>query len=255
MNENLPIEMKSVEANVQSNSLLETFNTSQPEVMTQTPPITPSVSKKPINKVLLITVVMATIIILGVGLIFSNHYYENKIIPSSSQMEQVTTNSLEGKQTAFNEDVSTWTTYINPTHKYSFKYPSGWKVDWPYPPDGFVFVQLTDNSDTMSMMIGNHQNPDSLLAKAYYERMINNEKSSDEGFVPPAGTEDIVINGVDAYHTINNFAGDGGIDHYYLTNGKTVVDIFFYTTSADVPDNKLHIEVFNKILSTFKFTE
>ena len=152
--------------------------------------------------------------------------------------------------------VGNWKTYTNARYGYTFEYPTGTKISWPYEPEGAIFVAP---KDSQTMWIRHRDNPKSLTAKEFYENALaeaEREAQMDKTPrpIPPAGgTKEIKINGLDAFQSLGNFAGDGSMAHTYLTNGKVVVDISFYDFNANYTNTEESAELFNEILSTFKF--
>lgn len=161
-------------------------------------------------------------------------------------------------------DISNWKTYTNTRYGYMFKYPQGTDISWPYEPDGYIFVKpkIENVSESMTMSIKHFVNPGSLTAKDFYNKLVADAqieakaKNFPAPIPPEGGTRETKINNIDAFQTLHNFVGDGGIEHTYLTDGKIIVDISFYDdlNNPNYPNNKEFMSLFDQILSTFKFT-
>lgn len=151
MNEELPKENVPLNTNTQSNGLSQTSNTPPPEVPTQVPPVASPMQKKPINKILLISLGVMAILLLGVGSVFSFRYYKNQITPSPSPEAMATISPQEDAQKALNVAIQLNNEQRNTNIQFkqysyngmTFKIPSDWTMKQTQ--QGLLFNNVSDS--------------------------------------------------------------------------------------------------------------
>ena len=132
-----------------------------------------------------------------------------------------------GYKNYFTKSSIIWKTYTNARYGYSFQYPQDADVSWPYEPDGYIFInpKVSDgNNLDITMWIGHYPNPNSLGAKDFYTKQVGDAKAKAKinnhpvPISPAGGTKEVVVNGIDTFQTLGNFAGDGTITDAQGTN-------------------------------------
>ena len=152
-------------------------------------------------------------------------------------------------------------TYINHDYGYSIEHPVEMEVfstiENPKG-EGFIFFSLpAEQYVTPTLRIKHLKNPEKLSAKAFFDKLNDQEKRDHEnkGLPPiqePNMSKEIEIGGVQTFQ-FNVSQGDGGAIHTYIAKEDLIVDIEFTDYGENDPKNLEHLALFNKMLSTFRF--
>ncbi|MDO8638352.1 MAG: hypothetical protein Q7R43_02160 [Candidatus Daviesbacteria bacterium] len=184
----------------------------------------------------------APIIIIAVvvfAVVFAAAYYFNKpSVSKTSQPVPVVQNSASFSSTQ--DETKDWKTYTNTKNKYSISYPADWRTEpivvgagngeaRPNDPSLSIYkIGEANNGDGVNINVSSIAIPEVLLLK-------NTNKS------------EIEINGIkmDKYQYSNK---EVAVYYFQLENGK-FIDMSFSNIAKDTAKR----EIFNKMLSSFKF--
>ncbi|MCK5466675.1 hypothetical protein KAI56_04265 [Candidatus Parcubacteria bacterium] len=101
------------------------------------------------------------------------------------------------------------------------------------------------------------QNPEELSAKEFVENRKEIALSLNQPWHSGANMieQEIQINNYDAYLYDNVFGGDCGTREYYIVYKSKAIAISFTGTTPNYNNMEHNLEIFNQMLSTFKFIE
>lgn len=157
-------------------------------------------------------------------------------------------------------DTTNWKSFTSSLYGFTFEYPAiiTPPVESPIntsitpPSSGFMEFSLPENQDSLSIKVW--RNPSGLDIHAWITKTREEQQRNNANLVLPESEKDVLINGVVAYQSVN-FAGDGNMKDTYFVNGKYVIEISFYDTNSNIQDHAKNKAIFEKMLSTFKFTQ
>ncbi len=198
-----------------------------PQAYTAPQPATPPPSPKPFFSTKIILLIMLLLILLGVGGTYFSLNSKPKPLPAGRQANPISPTSVP---TPTPDPTANWKTYTNTNYKYSFKYPSGYLLTSDNPDS--VFLSSAENKITFAAGSVEIPLPDSNCDKSknfnlggkktLYSKCTSNTDSS--GIIAVGGNNGDKYDNVPVL-VIYNFKG--------------------------IPEEN----IFNQILSTFKFTE
>lgn len=147
-----------------------------------------------------------------------------------------------------------WKTYANEAGGYEFKYPSGWNVVFhPFAESGALFGPdaALSGSDGSVEPAGNLSSGQS-LKNFVKENNLNIESGS-------TSETETVINGQTAIVSILPKAGTGNMESKMVSFERNQqvynVSLIYRTNFSKYPADKIMLDNFNLMLSTFKFTK
>lgn len=212
------------------------------------------------NRFLVLTLSLLTLILLA-----STGYLAYQNMQLKKQIAQP---SASPSPTSTPDPTANWKTYTNHEYGYSVEYPSDWKVseakppntpDWPY--DILQENQLhevkflEEKIDTWpgSFVILVNKNPENFDTKSwasnYFVPLISDPTVN---LAEPQG--EISINNHTAYK-FSVFEFDGYRTEIGLVKNGNIYMFTFTDDTPNDPNLEEHKEIYNQILSTFKFLE
>ena len=232
-----------------------------------TPTFQPTPSPVPISKPPLIgkpTLILCAILILGAVIAVLFFKSQQKTLDDVYQpASQSALNSLTPTlaPVADAKETGILKTYVNSDYSYSVRSPTEIEVSSTIEDpkgEGFIFFSLPAGQYvTPKLTIQHLKNPEKLSAKAFFDKLNDQEKRDHEnkGLPPiqePNMSKEIEIGGVQTFQ-FNVSQGDGGTIHTYIAKEDLIVDIEFTDYGENDPKNLEHLALFNKMLSTFRF--
>jgi hypothetical protein len=157
------------------------------------------------------------------------------------------------------DPTAAWETYTNTKYGYSIKHSQDVKVREDKT-QNLVFFEFAEKGDWVAdLLIKHYQNPEGLGPQSFWQKLFEEGKleAQRKNWPPPSEpleSETIKINNLEGFQ-IRNSAYEAYQRVTYLGQGKTMVVISFYDENPNDPFQEEHLEVFNLILSTFKFLE
>lgn len=236
--------------------------TVQPKIRVLTPPVSPI--KPPLigkRTLLLCAILILMAAVTGLFLKSQQNILDNIYQPTAKPA----LNSLTPTLTTASDvkEIGILNAYVNHDYGYSIKYPTEMEVSTTIKKpkeEGFVLFSLPAGQYvTPTLRIQHLKNSEKLSANAFFDKLSYQEKRDREnkGLPPtqePNMSKEIEIGGVQAFQfTVSQ--GDGDAIHTYIAKEDFIVDIEFTDYGENDPKNQEHLALFNRMLSTFKFTK
>lgn len=192
------------------------------------PPVTPPEPPKPINKTILILIVILAFVGLGV----LGYWAYQSYFTSPKPITEVSTPT----PIATTDPTASWKTFTHPTNKYQFKYPSEWTT--AINEKAKAGVLFGPNASSSSGIGGVEVREINIEPQDFYKltesKVIESTPYS--------------INGINGYkYTYSNIMVSHGF--VFKNTDGLIYNIYINT------DDKQNLEIFDQILSTFKFTD
>lgn len=189
---------------------------------------------------------------------------ESAVIPSSTLPET----SPSGTQipVAKEDPTKDWKTYTNSTYGFEFKYPSDWQLNAQNLQDNRFYANISktdatqekvllpgDNKAdaTYSIIISVENNPNGYTAKEYYLSHSSGESRAQL----EKGLKDTNIAGIPGISFTAGAAPSSGLSQEALITYSGKIYRFAYGAMAHPETHLKYLDVYNQILSTFRFLD
>ena len=188
-------------------------------------------------------ILILLVVVIMVGLSGGLYYFSKTNSPKPNATQVLAPSSSPTDETA------NWKTYTSKENGYSFKYPSAWRIAEPINSPVEIYswpsnkhYDLVPDSE-ISIHIQFQDNPSKLTIEAWFQQDWGNERNKNN-------EQSILVNGIQAIrYTNKNLVRPLQYTSVSFVHGDKV-----YNISAKPPDSK-YLQVFDTIISTFKFTD
>lgn len=163
-------------------------------------------------------------------------YYQNQQLKSMLANYQTPLASpTPSASQAPNGDLVNWKTYTNSTYKYSVKIPTDWEAIRQSGDDSVISIRPIGASN-IPVIFNSQSNKNNLSLNTWIDNQLGKNYPR----------EIKKLNSYDAVF-VHNTTSPYEFDVYYLTNGSVVYELSGSTLNND------QLQIFDQILSTFKF--
>lgn len=247
-----------------SNPTPPVSTTPQPVPAASPPPTKTPTSPKSKKKlwIVLIIIVLFLIIVGGASAFF--------IIQESSQTPTPTPTPVLQTPTPTSDPTADWQTYTNTEFGFSFKYPQNMKTSCTFDsddcsfdsfvgpgrgPENFIWLTIipVDSSERKHYYNSGESTIDSFLNAKPNEKVVDNPVPEAADFFTYTRLDDISLDNVPVKVFENNNpweSKEGTISRRIIFTKNN----YIYTIGAYIESEDISLELFNQILSTFKFT-
>ncbi len=190
-----------------------------------------------------IVIIVMIAILFGGYLIYQNQF--KSVTPSSPQTTQ-----------PGSDEAANWKTYTNTKYGYSIKYPTDWIVNDPCIADKqFLDCSAPEVSiKSLEKFTLNEQDINYSIRISKLDKDPRDTTGLIAFYVPPGGYKEEKINSIDV---LKGLGMNNTLEFYFKKRENNYIWITFgpYSEKAPFPKQGSFYKTFNKILSTFKFTD
>ena len=213
----------------------------QPPIATAPTPVLPLATPKPKNNNFLI-VLLSVLLLLATSLAGFFAIQNQKLVKQLAQLQVQATPAPIASQ-APNGNLANWKTYTNTKHGYSIKYPDGIGIKILFPYKGDV---------SQNTLVISFPEKDKWTSQMFIKYNAGNLKPSISQIKD--GSKEVAINSTSAYQKIV-FAIDSYKLTTYFVKNDSVIEIWYDSQNPNDPNLEEHKNIFDQILSTFRFTK
>ena len=173
-----------------------------------------------------------------------------------------TPNVLSSPTTTLNSTTN-WKTFKSNLYGFTIEYPltitppeeSAINNSLNPPASGYMQFNLPEVQNWIdSLSIKVWSNPAKLSTSDWIAQQRLEAKKSGAPNISPESEKNIEINGISGYQSVN-FAGDGNMKDTYIAKDTYIIEVSFYDTNPNIPNQEQNKTIFETMLSTFKFTQ